>query len=55
VVSEGCRAGRGCGEGIEEEQIMSSTSTEHDYKAGYFGMQVEGSPTEWRNIRLRVE
>ncbi len=34
---------------------LSSTITQHDYPAGYFGMQVEGSPTEWRNIRLRVE
>ncbi len=34
---------------------LSSTITEHDYKAGFFGMQVEGSPTEWRNIRVRVE
>lgn len=35
--------------------VLSSTITEHDYKAGYFGMQVEGSPTEWRNIRIRPE
>lgn len=34
---------------------LSSTITEHDYPAGYFGMQVEGSPTEWRNIRIKAE
>ncbi|MEQ1898418.1 MAG: c-type cytochrome [Vicinamibacterales bacterium] len=34
---------------------LSSTITEHDYPAGFFGMQVEGSPTEWRNIRIRPE
>lgn len=35
--------------------VLSSTITEHDYPAGFFGMQVEGSPTEWRNIRIRPE
>ncbi len=35
--------------------VHSSTITEHDYPAGFFGMQVEGSPTEWRNIRIRPE
>jgi hypothetical protein len=35
--------------------VLSSTITEHDYPAGFFGMQTEGSPTEWRNIRVRVE
>ena len=35
--------------------VLSSTITEHDYPAGFFGMQVEGSPTEWRNIRIKPE
>ncbi len=34
---------------------LSSTITEHDYPAGYFGMQIEGSPTLWRNIRVKPE
>ena len=35
---------------------LMSTITEHDdYPAGFFGMQVEGSPTEWRNVRIRIE
>jgi mono/diheme cytochrome c family protein len=32
---------------------LVSTITEHDFPAGYIGMQVEGTPTEWRNIRVK--
>jgi mono/diheme cytochrome c family protein len=32
---------------------LISTITEHDFPAGYVGMQVEGTPTEWRNIRIK--
>jgi hypothetical protein len=32
-----------------------STITEHNYQAGHIGMQMEGSATEWRNIRVRAE
>lgn len=36
--------------------VLMSTITEHDdYPAGFFGVQVEGSPTEWRNVRIREE
>jgi hypothetical protein len=32
-----------------------STFSEHDYPAGAIGIQTEGAPTWWRNIRVRVE
>lgn len=35
--------------------VLMSTVTQHNYQAGHIGFQMEGSPTEWRNIRLRVE
>jgi mono/diheme cytochrome c family protein len=34
---------------------LVSTITEHGYPAGHIGFQMEGSPTEWRNLRVRVE
>jgi hypothetical protein len=34
---------------------LISTITEHNYQAGHIGMQMEGSATEWRNIRVRAE
>jgi cytochrome c len=35
--------------------VLVSTFTEHDYPAGQIGMQTEGSPVSWRNLRIKAE
>ena len=34
---------------------LVSTTSEHDYPAGQLGMQTEGAPVAWRNLRIKVE
>jgi hypothetical protein len=34
---------------------LVSTFSEHDYKPGALGMQLEGAPVRWRNLRVKVE
>jgi hypothetical protein len=35
--------------------IVVSTFTDHDYPAGFIGVQTEGAVTWWRNIRIKPE
>jgi S-disulfanyl-L-cysteine oxidoreductase SoxD len=35
--------------------ITVSTISGHDYPAGHLGMQAEGGPVSWRNLRIKVE
>ena len=34
---------------------LVSTLRQHDYKPGPIGMQLEGAPMRWRNLRVKVE
>ena len=34
---------------------LVSTLSQHDYKPGPIGMQLEGAPMRWRNLRVKVE
>ena len=34
---------------------LVSTFSEHDYPAGQIGMQTEGAPVVWRNLRVKAE
>lgn len=34
---------------------LVSTLSDHDYKPGPIGMQLEGAPVRWRNLRVKVE
>ncbi len=34
---------------------LVSTFSEHDYPAGQIGMQLEGAPVVWRNLRVKAE
>ena len=34
---------------------LVSTFSEHDYPPGLIGMQTEGAPVSWRNLRVKVE